>query len=187
MNEILAIRPSPKNPRARIRILHGEDDGHPYEVHVPLRIKTVEAALDWLRPANVPGDALRQGEFYFVPADDPHSQFCDWPDCERTGDHGGYWQEGPSHYRYDMSDAQFSRTHYANECVRVTKSGTVAFVASRGIRSHPFTGRPRFFVRGVVRHSGGDHSELVLPGGWHEVVPNRAHGPFPVRGMGNDD
>lgn len=194
MLETLTLKPSPTNPRARVRILEGEDDGHRYEVKVPLRCKTVEDALDWLRPEGLQADAIRQGEFYFVPSSGPHrAAGCHHESGEKVyrSDCGSEeYTDAGSEYRWTVDwDASFSRTHRAKDCYSVVKSGSVQFVGRKRVKSHSFTGRPRYFVRGPVEHS--QHGTLELPkhaaGLWYEVVPNRAHGPFPVAGFGPTD
>lgn len=183
MNEMLETRVHPKNPRARIRVLVGMDDGRPFEVRVPMRVKDVETALDWLRPKDVPPGTTRQGEFFFVPVQNPHNEFCDHGyDGPRI--HGYELYKGQSCYRYSVAPSFFSFTHVADECIVVVKSGETAFYSRRkgSVQAHSWTGRPRYFVRGVVRHTRGDHPDLNLGDSWHEVIPNKAHGPFPMRG-----
>lgn len=194
----ISLEPHPRNPRARVRILSGQDDGHSFEVQVPLRIKTVEAALDWLRPAGVPADVLRQGEFYFLPSAGPHAAAgCFHPADNKVmaADCGGEEvTEGGSNYRWTVDwHASFSPSHTATRCYSVTKSGDVAFVGRRKMRTHSFTARPSYFVAGTVEHP--EHGTLELPAhgaahrgvSWYEVRPNKAHGPFPVRGYGRGD
>lgn len=194
MNEALSLRPHPRNPRSRERWLTGEDDGHAYDVRVPMRIRSIADALEWLRPAGVPADALRQGEFYFLPARDPHVEYCyhaaedihsyyaDGRIVYRRGtEHGSdEFTEAGSVYRYRLTYDQFSATHAADHCVRVDKRGDVAFRGRRRMRTHEFRARPRYFIWGGVTHP--EHGRLDLGPGWYEVVPNRAHGPFPVAG-----
>lgn len=237
MNETLTLEPSASNPRARVRVLRGQDDGHDFAVRVPLRCRTVEDALDWLRPDDVPRGSLRQGEFYFIPSGGPHAAAgcdhspkrgqCPNPQCEwgkvyseDPGDRGtacptcGGSGQGPlgpagvhesdcgssetteagSEYRWTVDwQATFSRRHTATRCRAVIKSGEVAFIGRRKVKTHAFRARPRYFVAGEVEHY--EHGTLVLPAhsrayhgiSWYEVVPNRAHGPFPVRGLGQED
>jgi len=199
----ITLEPHPRNARARVRVLAGTDDAVPFRVVVPLRITSVEAAVEWLRPAGVPADALRQGEFYFLPSDGPHVEAgCDHPAGRPTNradcGHGEYTDAG-SHYRYNVTwGASFSRTHTAADCKAVVKSGSVRFPGRRTTKSHDFVSRPRYFARGSVQHD--EHGTLELPchnplyqddpqhrGDWYEVVPNRAHGPFPVEGFGPAD
>ena len=190
----LQLQPHPRNPQSRIRILVGQDDGQDFAVQVPLRLRTVEAALDWLRPAHVPADALRQGEFFFLPSPGPHAAAGCYHPTEgkvRREDCGGEdYTEAGSSYRWSVEwNASFSQTHRATRCYAVTKSGDVLFRGRRRMHSHAFVARPRYFVRGRVEH--GQHGTLPLPrhadGLWYEVIPNRAHGPFPVNGYGRGD
>lgn len=193
MNETLVLKPHPNNPKARVRFLRGQDDGHDYEVRVPLRCKTVEDALDWLRPDEVPADAPRQGEFYFVGSSGPHKA----AGCSHYGEPSPsdpYYTycgstehtSAGSSYKYTVdSFASFSRRHRATECWSVVKSGEVCFVGRRRVKTHSFVSRPRYFVRGTVYHP--EHGNLDLGSGWFEVIPNGAHGPFPVRGLGPED
>jgi len=188
----IQLQPHPRNPRARVRVLSGQDDGQDFAVQVPLRIRTVEDALDWLRPAGIAADALRQGEFFFVPSRGPHDAAgCHHESRILREDCGGEEvTEAGSVYRWRVDwDASFSETHSATRCYSVTKSGEVMFVGRRRMRTHTFVGRPRYFVRGSVEH--GQHGRLQLLnhgwGPWYEVIPNRAHGPFPVRGYGRGD
>lgn len=193
METTLTLEPHPNNPKARQRILAGDDGGSPFRVVVPLRIKTIDAALDWLRPAEVPADALRQGEFYFIPSAGPHVA----AGCRHGGgrifldDCGSeeYTEAGSEYFWRVDWNASFSRTHTAVRCYTVTKSGSVLFRGHRKIKSHDFTSRPRYFVQGPITH--GEHGSLELPphpqGKWYEVIPNKVHGPFPVVGYGQSD
>lgn len=192
----LQLQPHPRNPRARVRVLSGTDDGQDFQVQVPLRLKTVEAALEWLRPAGVPEDALRQGEFYFVPSPGhgPHDvagcYHADYTHVSRYDCGSQEETDGGSSYQWRVRwEASFSATHSADHCLAVVKSGDVAFVGRRRMRTHGFVGRPRYFVRGGVEHD--EHGRLELPrhtsGAWYEVIPNRVHGPFPVEGYGQGD
>lgn len=173
---------------SRRRLLQGEDDGHPYQVFVPLRCRTVEDALDWLRPSCVPADAPRQGEYYFIRSAGPHDAGCNhYSDRPNDRDCGRIVEtEARSTYRWEVwSNASFSRRHHADECWSVVKSGDTMFAGWKRVRSHSWVDRPRYFVRGTVRHP--EHSDLVLPPGWFEVVPNKAHSPFLVTGIGQED
>lgn len=199
----ISLEPHPSNPRSRIRVLAGTDDGAPFRVTVPLHIRTVKDALDWLRPDHVPVDALRQGEFYFIPSAGPHrAAGCTHPDPKRIreADCGSHeYSDAGSHHEYRVVwRASFSRRHTATVCRAVVKSGSVAFRGRRATRTHDYTARPTYYVRGEVVHD--EHGTLTLPthdpsyqddplhqGDWYEVVPNRAHGPFPVWGYGPED
>lgn len=132
MNETLTLAPHPSNPRARLRVPQGLDDGHAYRVVVPLRIRTVEAALAWLRPDGVPIDALRQGEFYFVPSASPVQLYCTAhePGHHRYQECEGFEDGGHSSYTWTfVADARFSASHIPVICIAVVKSGSVAFTA----------------------------------------------------------
>ncbi len=190
----ISLEPHPRNPRARQRVLTGTDDAAAFRVVVPIRLKTVEEAVEWLRPPNIPADALRQGEFYLLPSHGPHVEAgCTHPKGEpiRRDDCGSdEYTEAGSHYRYRaIGRASFSRTHAATDCKAVVKNGEVAFIGRRAVKTHDFTGRPTYYVSGEVTHF--EHGTLALSeheqGRWYEVVPNKAHGPFPVWGYGPED
>ena len=149
------------------RVLAGMDDGSPFHVEVPLRCQTVGEALDWLRPDGVDEDTPRQGEWYFVRGDpEPEGD-------QRT--EAGSWRS-VTH----ASVATFDRAgrHMPAECLLVEARGETCFLGRRAVKSHAWTARPRLYVRGPITHP--EHGTLTLADGWHEVVPNRAHGPFEV-------
>ena len=156
------------------RILSGTDDGSTFRVAVPMRCHTVEEAVAWLRPPEVPTGSLRQGEFFFRPGQPPEAD--DYP-VQTTA-------AGSERQTHTQNEAEFSASHHAEECVAVWDTGNTMFLGRRHVHSHEWTGRPRYFVRGAVKHS--EHTTLQLSE-WHEVIPNRAHGPFPVRGFGRED
>jgi len=156
-------------------VLTGVDDGHPFQVPVPGTCATVAQALEWLRPPDVPEGAPRQGEYFFVPAALPG-------EGSSAPTRAGSWRET----EHEVG-ATFSRSHHAEECVRVVTQGETAFVGRRQhVRTHEWRGRDRYFARGEVTHSRGEHPPLDLGARWHEVVPNRAHGPWPVRRQPTD-
>jgi len=149
------------------RTLAGPDDGHAFVVQVPLRCQTLREALDWLRPDGVDEEAPRQGEWYFVRRDpEPEGD-------QRT--EAGSWRS-VTH----ASVATFDRAgrHMPAECLLVEARGETCFLGRRAVKSHAWTARPRLYVRGPITHP--EHGTLTLADGWHEVVPNRAHGPFEV-------
>ena len=156
-------------------------------VRVSSRCRTVEEAENWLRPKGVPPDALRQGEFYFVPVPADEAGNPEEPD----------WYAETSEYswraeRWTTWPALDARgRHRPEECRVLVTWGETAFIGRRGrIRTHRWQGRPRVFVSGSVEHP--EHGVLELPkhqgGWWYQVIPNRAHGPWrPARtGMGID-
>ena len=152
------------------RVLAGMDDGHPFSVQVPLRCQTLREALEWLRPDDVPADALRQGEWYFVrrnpePETDGMEQVSEAGSMRRV-----------EHREIETFDER--ARHMPTECLAVLASGETCFMGRKAVKSHAWTGRPHIFVRGVVHHP--EHGGLDLGAKWHEVVPNRAHGPFAV-------
>ncbi len=65
MNEQIITKRNEKNRPERFLV--GQDDGADFSVKVPLRVKTVEAAIEWLRPAGVLAGTPRQGEYFFIP------------------------------------------------------------------------------------------------------------------------
>lgn len=158
-----------------VRILSGSDDGSEFRVQIPTRCRTVKQAVAWLRPARIREDALRQGQFFFLPVKLPEGN--DYP--VRTPRPAPHWR---THCKYD---ARFSATHVATECIAVWNSGTPRFLGRGRLHGHHWTGHPRYFVRGEVTHA--KHAPLSLGTTWHEVIPNRAHGPFPIRGFGRED
>ena len=157
------------------------------KVKVSSRCRTVEEAENWLRPKGVPPDALRQGEFYFIPA--PAEQVGDpkkLPWTARTG-----WQSSREEWWTTWRALDARGRHRPKECRVLLTRGETAFIGRGGrVRTHRWEGRPRVYVRGAVEHP--EHGVLQLPphqaGGWYEVIPNRAHGPWrPAHaGMGID-
>lgn len=180
-HEVITERNEKNRPE---RFLVGEDDGQTFKVRVPLRVKSVEQAIKWLRPAGVPADAPRQGEYFFVPQAEGFkpSSLRDETYTEAGSYREVVVEDGPlSFHRHAIArcpdlaeDAKISRAAQAR--------GSTCFIGRKRVCSHDWTGRPRYFVRGQVEHP--EHGTLVLGSRWHEVVPNRAHGPFPVRGLG---
>ena len=164
----------------RQKFLAGTDDGQPFRVRVSARCTTVDAAIEWLRPAGVPEGSIRQGEFYFTPlgigehdvTEKMLTRFA--ADDERRQS----WERIPVSYTdagsekvVTLRDRPFSRSHGADLSIRVQASGETAFIGHRGLNTHSWTGRVRFYVRGKVAHE--QHPEIVLAD-WHEVVPNKA-------------
>lgn len=165
MNETLTIL---RNASGRPigRLLEGEDDGAPYSVRVPLRCRTVDEALDWLRPAGVSPWAPRQGELFFVPEAPPAERDCILEEHTPAG--------SSTYTRCDhrIDWPIFGSDHVADDAVIVWREGWCAFIGRRGrIKHHRWEARPVAYVRGEVRHP--EHGTLVLDG-WHRVVPNRA-------------
>jgi hypothetical protein len=153
------------------RVLTGIDDGHPFEVRVPLRCQTICEALDWLRPDGVMEDTIRQGEWFFVPSA-PEEE---WEDKTEAGS----WRRVVHH-----TTTTFDRNwrHLPEECIVVVARGETCFIGRKAVRSHSWTGRPHVYVRGDVTHP--EHGTIELGDRWHEVIPNRAHGPFEVGSLG---
>ena len=153
------------------RTLTGMDDGHPFSATVPLRCQTIGEALEWLRPDGVAVDAIRQGEWFFVPAT---------PEPEgRTESDAGSWRE-VAHHVIESFDAR--GRHQIAECLVVIATGETAYIGRRSVRTHNWTGRPHVYARGLITHP--EHCAIDLGTSWHEVVPNRAHGPFAVGSLG---
>ena len=160
----------------RQKFLAGTDDGQPFRVRVSARCTTIEAAVEWLRPAGVPEGSIRQGEFYFVPLsigehdvsakmlNQVDSYSWKYPSLLSETDAG-------SSKALRMVEAQFSASHDAAQSIRVQVSGVTAFIGRRNVKTHSWTGRIRFYVCGKVTHE--HHPEIVLAD-WHEVVPNKA-------------
>lgn len=143
------------------RLLRGEDDGHPFEVRVPLRCRTVEDAIDWLRPDGVFPDDPRQGDLWFVREDPPQ------PGFEDIGKRS--WRE--THVFRFHNESIAGTRHVAEEFALVEVSGSTAFVGRRGkIRHHAWQARPVGYAKGKISHP--EHGVLVLEG-WHRVVPRR--------------
>lgn len=150
------------------RSLTGMDDGHAFSVRVPLRVRTIREALDWLRPDEVGIDALRQGEWFFVPRD---------PEAPGTSHTDAGSERTIEHQSINTFDA--SGRHMPAECLAVLSHGDTMFIGRNGGgRSHSWIGRPHIFAKGVISHP--EHGSLDLGDNWHEVIPNRAHGPFQV-------
>lgn len=175
----------------RVRILAGTDDGAPFRVRVPMRCRTTEAAIEWLRPPEVPPGAPRQGDLYFVPMVAEHRLGTWKPSSlrERSETDAGSWRE----VEVDDGPLSFGRHEIEQGEVPACKSisrvaqarGETCFIGRKSVRSHAWTGRPRYFVRGTVVHP--EHGTLVLGLTWHEVIRNRAAGPWPVRGLRGGD
>lgn len=149
------------------RVLAGLDDGHPFSVRIPLHRRTIGEALAWLRPQDVPAAAPRQGEWYFVRRDpEPAGETYSPAGSRRT-------------INYISTDTfDHHRRHMPSQCLAVIADGATCFIGRKKIKRHEWTGRTRIYVRGTITHP--EHGMLSLPEGWHEVIPNRAHGPFGV-------
>lgn len=173
-----------RNERGRPvgRLLTGTDaDGCAVSAHVPLRCKTVDEALAWLRPADVRPDDPRQGDLYFSPV----SRFS--PD-----DTEGVWaveeerDTGTIHevrVTYHRGERILGTRHRAEEMVVMERRGTVAFVGRRGVAYHDYVARPQVWVRGEITHP--EHPTLDLdPELWHVVVPQRGSD-LPFGGVGD--
>ena len=151
--------------------LTGMDDGHPFSATVPLRCQTIGEALEWLRPDGVAVDAIRQGEWFFVPATPE-------PEGRTESDAGSLRRV--VHHTIDSFDRR--GRHQVAECLVVIASGETAFVGRRAVKTHDWTGRPRVYARGLITHP--EHVTVDLGPTWHEVIPNRPHGPFAVGSLG---
>jgi len=147
------------------------------------KIKTLDEALAWLRPEDVPHYALRQGDLYFVPLPGWSPPLLTTnltrPDFSDAIE---FNQPPPRTWRRTCCQ-EFSRlpahSHRLEQPGRVVwDEGETAFVGRKGVRSHPWRGRPRYFVRGRITHP--EHGMLDVGYIWHEVVPNRAVGPWRV-------
>ena len=149
----------------------GMDDGHPFSATVPLRCQTIGEALRWLRPDGVAEDALRQGEWFFVPAT---------PEPEGYTESDAGSRRRVEHHVIESFDAR--GRHQVAECLVVIASGETAFVGRRAVKTHDWTGRPRVYARGLITHP--EHVTVDLGPTWHEVIPNRPHGPFAVGSLG---
>jgi hypothetical protein len=140
------------------RILAGLDDGHQFNVQVPLKCQTIGEALAWLRPDDI------------------------YPETPRQGEAEGYTEtqagstRNVEHRGIDSFDRR--RRHMPSECLAVLTHGETLFLGRSAVKSHPWTGRTRIYARGVISHP--EHGDLDLGNQWHEVIPNRAHGPFGV-------
>ncbi len=73
-------------------LLLGWDERAMFVAALPKAVKTVKNAHEILRPKGVPKDALRQGEFFFVPvsqkiSDALDKKFCqsNWTECSQLG------------------------------------------------------------------------------------------------------
>jgi hypothetical protein len=131
--------------------------------------KTVDAALDALRPRGVPADALRQGEWFLVPSDKrPKAK-----DVVRS--HVKFWEKSTapgvpilSAKPDDMQAAiehprQFEGRHGRHRASRMYLNGAV-------------------YVAGVLRDE--EHGPLKLGDGrtWYRVVRNTADGSWGATG-----
>lgn len=171
-----------------IRILRGQDDGSPFAVQVPARCKTIEQAIEWLRPAEVPADAPRQGDLFFVPQP---RDFKPSMLAESEYTPAGSYREvtvyhGPQALGNHRFDGIAGDTEHKYGVTRVVQAaGDTMFVGRRKVKSHSWQGRPRYFVRGIVSHP--EHTAIDLGMLWHEVIRNRAAGPWPVSGIYGGD
>jgi hypothetical protein len=158
------------------RSLTGWDDGHIWTVPVPARIRTADEALGWLCPENLVGpDPIRQGEWYFVPADGHASHMCDLATEKGHADYEEPPTEAGSWHRTLYQAGDWARTRHRAQCVVVAlKHGEVAFYGRKGrLRTHKYSSKPRLYVRGRI--TAPDHADIELDG-WHEVIGNRAVG-----------
>ena len=129
----------------------------------------------------------RQGEYWFVEVPSPLQEkltfIREYPLREQTRyftDAGYVSDYSRKETRWEFG--RFSRTHHASECLHRVDSENTAFIGRKGsVKTHGWTAHSKFYVRGAVEHV--DHGTLQLDM-WHECVPNKAHGPFPVGGAG---
>jgi len=130
--------------------------------------KTVDEALDMLRPKHVPAGTPRQGEWFFLPSavTKPHRmKDTDWRETLKLPPNAKIAVERVRNdhkaTRYATIDAgrNGQKRHYATELYRV-----VGVVGEKRIE--------RVLVRGLIRDE--EHDKLVLPDGWHLAVKNLA-------------
>jgi hypothetical protein len=179
--EVLQVLPAARHlvlmvrdGEAKNKFLLGHDERHWFVAAVPGdHVRDVRTAIDSLRPAEAIGvDAIRQGEWFFVPA--PGATV------------------GPSGiFRNERLSRGGGKPHVCDELMR---SGGIAVMVSRErqywtgvslatherlIRTDPAAQRMTWsrmvrdahvFVRGGVRHP--DHKTVHLDG-WHRVYLNR--------------
>lgn len=122
------------------------------ELPKKLKPKTVDEALDSLRPDDVPSDAPRQGEWFFVPGKSKHPNGYVANKVPILSDRPTVMKK---HVDYDATPKNVppdrARRHVASKML----------VMPDGV-----------FVRGVIRDD--DHDALNLGTDWHKVVKNLA-------------
>lgn len=173
------------------KYLVGRDEGRLFRTPVSMRCTTIQGALDWLRP--VPHRMLkRQGDLFFVPVAlreglpsymhragnyyrlPGRGQYNPWHSTYNEAMANGISRDDESNgysshtYTYRAMTEIGNTRHVAEFGLTLWKSGEVAFLGRRKIRTHSYTAKPRFFVSGFVSHP--QHETLELEG-WWEVLP----------------
>jgi len=179
--EVLDVQPPTRHlvlmirdEAARNKFLLGRDERHWFAAAVPGDgVRDVRTAIESLRPTEIEGrKAIRQGEWFFVPASawnrDPiNEKFVLRNEPLRRG-------AGKPHFVDELfrdgGESVYVSTQYPNGLAplqyqrlisRQPKLRSLQWVVQRR--------NPRVYARGKVRHA--DHKAIVLSG-WHHVLMN---------------
>lgn len=128
---------------SRQSFLLGYDEHEQFVCALPKNVKTVENAHKVLRPKGVPANALRQGEWFFVPASKEELKELDKLSPEDMM--WGYLEEGSNPTHYGLQRYYYPRNN-----------------------THQLKG---YYVIGPVVESRGRHKMVVLPA-WHKAIHN---------------
>lgn len=147
-------------PSTNVSFLVGYDEKSLFIAMLPKHVKTVDNAHKALRPAGVPADALRHGEWFFVPTTKSDEVIID------------RFLEGPlvrhSIYKNDSLEWNSSwsgSSHRASEVIWPNDGRNTSAVNTQTLR----------YARGTIKDGrAGHHSPLTLGDGntWYRVVRN---------------
>ena len=178
--EVLDVQPSThhlvlmvRDGDARNKFLLGRDERHWFAAAVPGDgVRDVRTAIASLRPTEIEGrQAIRQGEWFFVPArgvndkdavihrNEPLSRGAGSKPhiCEELMRRGGVTVMVSAHYRTGISVAEYEKLIATNQ-------------RARTLSWQRMTRDAEVYARGEVRHR--DHKTIDLDG-WHRVYMNR--------------
>ena len=138
-------------PKSTQHFLVGYDEHHLFVSGLPKAAKSIEDAHKILRPKGVTGSTLRQGEWFFLPADVDEAEF-DQKYVNRV-----------RRAQYDQRIGDF--TNIANNVWNgsfSTNHKAAMVVSVKGKK----------YVKGLVFDTTGRHDSILLPK-WHLVVKNK--------------
>lgn len=133
-------------PASTVCFLIGWDEHAMFISVLPRTVKSVEAAHDALRPRNVPKGSPRQGEFFFVPANDKVNALLTrrWVQEEGDSDYAEYQTLDEDNWAGDRGN------HHV-------------------LLTYPYDGEE--WTIGFVWDTDGRHETLFLDR-WHKIVRN---------------
>lgn len=156
--------------------LLGEDEGRLFISHLPFRVTSLRDAYKSLCPFSRSElkDAVRQGEWWFFPAEDEDIGKHGRPDgrYERSSD-----VKVKPLTKKERKDAALNNSEYVGtpeHGFKTTYGGKLARIvpdSEHFAREVVVTPEGFVFVRGWVKHVRHDHEPVSL-NGWHVVIPN---------------